>query len=69
VERNRAKRLIREAFRSLLPQIVTGWDMIAIARSDLPQTNLAQIKEVLEALLHRAHLIKSSDEHESLSSA
>ena len=67
VERNRAKRLMREALRALLPQIATGWDMIAIARAGLPEKSLAEISSVLESLLRRAHLIKSNDEHESRS--
>jgi len=64
-ERNRAKRLLREAFRALLPQIATGWDMIAIARAGLPEKSLADVSRVLAALLRRAHLITSNDEHGS----
>jgi ribonuclease P protein component len=67
VERNRAKRLLREAFRAWLPQIATGWDMIAIARAGLPEKSLNEIERALENLLRRAHLIKPDDEHESQS--
>lgn len=61
VSRNRAKRLLREAMRTLIPSIPSGWDLILIARPALLSSNLAEIREVLPALLHRAGLISPTD--------
>ena len=33
VQRNRARRVIREAYRSLLPEIGAGWDLVFVART------------------------------------
>ncbi|MCB8943464.1 MAG: ribonuclease P protein component [Ardenticatenaceae bacterium] len=60
VARNRAKRLLREAVRSHLPQIATGWDCLLIARSGLPQASLAEAKSAVSQLLTRAHLLSQS---------
>lgn len=57
VQRNRAKRLLRESLRPLVPTIESGWDVILIARQPLPQATLQQTMEVLHSLLHRANLL------------
>lgn len=61
VKRNRAKRLLREAMRTLIPSIVTGWDLILIARPALLSSTLVEIRGVLLTLLHRADLISRTD--------
>ena len=40
VKRNRAKRLLRAAMSELLPHTVTGSELLLIARSPLPQSDL-----------------------------
>ncbi|MBN1451448.1 MAG: ribonuclease P protein component [Anaerolineales bacterium] len=63
VQRNRAKRLLREAIRPLLPDLLPGWDLILIARPALlPSKTLQEIRQVLISLLRRAQLIPLSDE-------
>lgn len=62
VQRNRAKRLLREAMRPLLPDLPTGWDMILVARSALLSTSLQDTRQVLTGLLHRAQLLTLLDE-------
>ena len=62
VQRNRAKRLLREAMRPLLPDLLPGWDLILIARSALPSTSLQDIRQVLTGLLRRAQIISLSNE-------
>jgi ribonuclease P protein component len=62
VQRNRAKRLLREAMRPLLPQLVPGWDLVLIARPALPSSSLQEIRMALTNLLRRAHLISRSNE-------
>jgi ribonuclease P protein component len=62
VRRNRAKRLLREAVRPLLPLLAPGWDLVLIARPDLPAASLDQTRADLEPLLHRAGLMLPGDE-------
>jgi ribonuclease P protein component len=60
VQRNRAKRLLREASRPLIPQLAAGKDIILIARAPAARAALAQVQEALQILLERAHLIGTS---------
>ncbi len=60
VRRNRSKRLLREAMRTYLPQVVPGVDMMLIARSALANSNLQQTVEALFSLLKRADLLAPS---------
>lgn len=57
VERNRAKRLLREAVRSLYSQILPGNDLLLIARAPLPEANLSATQTALLSVLQRAKLI------------
>ena len=61
VHRNRAKRLLREAMRPLLPSIASGWDLILIARPALNSSSLTETRAALQTLLRRAQ-ISSVDE-------
>ena len=56
VQRNRAKRLLREAIRPLLPDLFSGWDLILIARPALPTESLLDIRKALTGLLRRAEI-------------
>jgi ribonuclease P protein component len=60
VQRNRAKRLLREAMRPLLPDLLPNWDLILIARPSLPAASLREIRQALIGLLRRAQLIPFS---------
>jgi len=61
VHRNRAKRLLREAMRTLLPSLASGWDLILIARIGLPSASLEDTRTALTSLLHRAGLFPSDE--------
>jgi ribonuclease P protein component len=61
IHRNRAKRLLREAMRTLIPSIASGWDLILIARPALVTASLADTRSALINVLTRARLI-STDE-------
>ena len=58
VQRNRAKRLLREAMRMLLPTIRPGWDLILIARQPLQGATYQQVQAALSQLMQRADLFK-----------
>ena len=57
VYRNRAKRLLREAIRSLLPNISPGLDLILIARPGLVSASLEETRRALLILLQRAQIL------------
>jgi ribonuclease P protein component len=60
VKRNRAKRLLRTAMNGLLPQSLPGFDLLLIARSPLPSSDLQQACAALSSLLRRASLLSET---------
>lgn len=61
VKRNRAKRLMREAMRTLIPSLASGRDLILIARPALSSATLAETRQALLTVLHRANLLSPTD--------
>jgi len=61
VRRNRAKRLLREAIRPLLPGLTSHWDLILIARPALTSATLEQTRDALTSLLRRARITPLND--------
>ena len=57
VKRNRARRLLREAMRTLLPSILPGWELLLIARPPLLSCKVFEVREALLILLRRADLV------------
>jgi ribonuclease P protein component len=62
VNRNRAKRLLRAAMNELLPQIAPGSDLLLIARSTLPESDVQQTLAALTILLERAGLLTQTND-------
>ena len=62
VHRNRAKRLLREAMRSLLPNIASSLDLILIARPGLVTATLEDTRQALLNLLQRAQILTPTNE-------
>ena len=58
VERNRGKRVLRAVLRALLPDIHPGWDLVFLARRDLPGATYEQTRSAVKDLLKRASLFK-----------
>ena len=56
VERNRAKRVIRAAYRQLEPQLPLGWDIIFVARTRTTSVKMDEVAAVVRRQL--AHLMK-----------
>lgn len=55
VERNRAKRLMREAIRATHPDVQQGYDILLIARNSFrDDTTLHEVAEQLAGLVRRA---------------
>jgi len=61
VYRNRAKRLLREAMRTLIPSVASGLDLILIARPGLVSATLAETRQALLTLLQRAQVLIPSE--------
>jgi len=57
VSRNRAKRLLREAMRTMIPSIASNLDLILIARAGLVTASLEDTRQALQNLLQRAQII------------
>ncbi|MDX1378275.1 MAG: ribonuclease P protein component [Anaerolineales bacterium] len=68
VARNRAKRLLREAIRTMIPNMAprdtedgaSGLDMILIARARLASASLQETRQAVQNLLQRAKIITSA---------
>lgn len=58
VARNRARRLMKESYRSLCDQFVTGYDIIFIARNTINNSKCADVKKSIEAATKRAGILK-----------
>jgi len=56
VARNRAKRLIRAAFRECVPNICTGYDFIIVARTRILSVKSTAVEQSLKKLLVSAGL-------------
>jgi ribonuclease P protein component len=60
VKRNRAKRVLRAAMRSMQAAVQSGWDVLLIARAPLLSSGNAEVLEALATLLRRAKLVLAS---------
>jgi ribonuclease P protein component len=55
VERNRARRRVREAVRLIYDRIAPGWDLVFVVRSpDVATVEFSQIQASVEQMLRRA---------------
>ena len=62
VQRNRAKRLVREAIRRLHPRLAPGHDVVVVVRGTLEEMpDQATAQAVLERIVRRAGLLRTED--------
>ncbi|MGB7537462.1 MAG: ribonuclease P protein component [Anaerolineales bacterium] len=64
VERNRARRRIREAARPLVGRMLEGWDLLLIARSGAVKAPFGELAGAVRTLFQRAG-VTASDEREN----
>ena len=71
VQRNRARRLLREAMRHLVGQISTSWDIVLIAQTPLthPSTKMPQVQDELTWLLKQAAILSPNPNPSATASA
>ena len=58
VQRNKARRLMKESYRELKEQVKPGNDIIIIARNTINQATYRQVRKSLRNALHRGKLLK-----------
>ena len=51
VRRNRTKRILREAFRSIFPSLACGLDIVIVAKREIIKSNFYEIIKVLDEIL------------------
>lgn len=57
VERNRCKRVIRAAYRAVLPELPAGYDFVFVARTRTKHLKSTQVEEAMRFLLRKAGLL------------
>ena len=58
VQRNRARRVIREAYRLLSPRTLPGYDLVFVARGKTPFCKSTQVREQLQKQLSEAGVLQ-----------
>ena len=58
VQRNRSRRVIREAFRALAPRVRPGFDLVLVARGKTPYVKSTHVRRQLERQLQAAGLLR-----------
>lgn len=61
VQRNRCRRLIREAYRLLCPSIQGSWDIIFVARARTAQGSMQQVRRDMQQHFKALGLLKTAD--------
>ena len=59
VERNRSRRLMREAYRSISPAVHSGYDVIFVARNTIVGHKEAEIEKNMKSVLKECGLIRN----------
>ena len=65
VQRNRARRVIREAFRPLAPEVHTGYDLVFVARGRTPFVKSTEVQAHLGRQLKAAGLWNGAEKAKS----
>ena len=60
VERNRARRLIREAYRATAPETASGYDIIFVARNTINGCKETEVEKSIRKALAECGLLKDS---------
>lgn len=60
VQRNRCRRVIREAYRQILPSIEGGWDLVFVARTRTLRMKSTALRAVMEEQLKKAGVLRGS---------
>ncbi len=71
VQRNRARRLLRESIRRLASRLLPEWDIVLIARRDLcnPGVRMRDVQDELIWLLNKARIVIPPETHDQAEAA
>ena len=58
VHRNRCRRIIKEAYRKILPSVKSGYDFIFVARVKTSQSSSNEIFKCIEKYMKKANVLK-----------
>ncbi len=58
VQRNRARRVLREAYRQLAPRVKAGFDLVFVARGRTPSAKSTEVRKQLEKQLFSAGVLE-----------
>ena len=67
VQRNRARRLLREVIRHHMAEIEPGWDCLFIVRNEMPGASFGEVETAVLSLLSRLQLLKAQPTSEAWS--
>ena len=59
VERNRARRLMKEAYRSLSGRVKSGYDIVFVARNTINERKESEVEKVMEKTMYACELLSS----------
>jgi ribonuclease P protein component len=62
VQRNKAKRRLREAARALHTNLQSGWDLVLLARPGMLEAHWDEIVEAVRSLAADAQLLKKDED-------
>jgi ribonuclease P protein component len=64
VERNRSRRVIREAFRQVCPDLNPCYDIVMVARSKTKYLKSTRVEEVMKRIFENEGMLKAESEEE-----
>lgn len=62
VERNRSRRLLREAFRSVCPEVKPEYDIVIVARSRTKYVKSTRLAEIMRDIFEKQGMLKPEGE-------
>ncbi len=67
VERNRSRRVIKEAFRSVCPNLIPQYDIVIVARSKTKYVKSTRLAEIMTGIFESQGMLLNQDTNDSLS--
>lgn len=62
VERNRSRRLLKEAFRSVCPEVKPEYDIVIVARSKTKYVKSTRLAEIMHSIFEKQGMLKAEGE-------